>query len=423
GSSQGSASHCLAARAADACFKTRHPDQHCSFNLEICRLVPVAMIRWCPVPARPSGSEKVKRARDDSAVEIPDHILITLGDNAGDEGKQELEKSLKLSRKLRKELNSLTEWLAATDAELTKRLVSYIGSLCPQATQKQTEKHAPQLSAVVELAEALKAVLRGQESLVDDKVQLLNCNWVAVTSRSEERRRQRWRWSSSTVKLRSGWTAERRRRRENLKEEDFTVHDGNCEEGAVKELLLKGQKLQRRVPDQDKKEEIRIKHNQLNTKYNTVMDLRGVRRRKALAIAPQWYQYHRKTDDLLQWLDDIERSVAELPDPVEEQREIGSEFDEKSEDLKEVQGLAKELSDAGAASLVQPRLLQLNTRWQEELQESVGAQGGVVAGLNAAGKEIIGQSTQEDGAQIRLQLNTLNTRWVNITQELAERKR
>lgn len=37
------------------------------------------------------------------------------------ESKTELEKSLKLSRKLRKELNSLTEWLAATDAELTRR--------------------------------------------------------------------------------------------------------------------------------------------------------------------------------------------------------------------------------------------------------------------------------------------------------------
>lgn len=37
------------------------------------------------------------------------------------ESKTELEKSLKLSRKLRKELNSLTEWLAVTDAELTRR--------------------------------------------------------------------------------------------------------------------------------------------------------------------------------------------------------------------------------------------------------------------------------------------------------------
>uniref|UniRef100_A0A8K9XSP2 Dystrophin n=1 Tax=Oncorhynchus mykiss TaxID=8022 RepID=A0A8K9XSP2_ONCMY len=639
-----------------------------------------------------TGRQIVQRQQTEKPKELDDRLtaLKLLYNQLGaqvTEGKQELEKSLKLSRKLRKELNSLTEWLAATDAELTRRsAVEGMPSdleaelAWAKATQKQTEKHAPQLKAVEELAEALKAVLRGQESLVDDKVQLLNCNWVAVTSRSEEWLKllldyqsqvetldvnmkviKEWmegaekemdqienqgpndpvlkglrgdlevmhgkveavrvlsqglmgtrgehcqaqlgpnleklnqRFDSIAQRITAGqvltpsveveqfhseakiWLdllEEEEKQGENLKEEDFTGQDGNCEEGAVKELLLKGQKLQRRVPDLDKKEQIRIKHNQLNTKYNSVMDLRGVRRRKALAIAPQWYQYRRKTDDLLQWLDDIERSVAELPDPAEEQRvkEIGSEFDEKSEDLKEVQGLAKELSDAGATSLVQPRLLQLNTRWQEveakftpyrrqsvsspcpvsvcvcvcvcvcvhvsycwfqmcictcvcvwltcvcvclyayvpvsqevkvnlknlrppvegalarreevvaiatpaestrvqetalllntnwdkvnklyldrlryvpgimgiywghtgvtnsgqeglgqqELQESVGAQGGVVAGLNAAGKEIIGQSTQEDGAQIRLQLNTLNTRWVNITQEIAERKR
>lgn len=44
----------------------------------------------------------------------------------------------------------------------------------------------------------------------------------------------------------------------------------DCEEGAVKELLLKGENLQRRAPDQDKREQIRLKHNQLNSKYNTV---------------------------------------------------------------------------------------------------------------------------------------------------------
>ncbi|XP_064826136.1 LOW QUALITY PROTEIN: dystrophin-like, partial [Oncorhynchus masou masou] len=646
-----------------------------------------------------TGRQIVQRQQTEKPKELDDRLtaLKLLYNQLGaqvTEGKQELEKSLKLSRKLRKELNSLTEWLAATDAELTRR--SAVEGMpsdleaeldWAKAAQKQTEKHAPQLKAVEELAEALKAVLRGQESLVDDKVQLLNCNWVAVTSRSEEWLKllldyqsqmekldvsmkviKEWmegaekemdqienqgpndpvlkglrgdlevmhgkveavrvlhqglmgirgehcqaqlgpnleklnqRFDSIAQRITAGQVAasaveveqfhseakiwldlleEEEKQGENLKEEDFTGQDGNCEEGAVKELLLKGQKLQRRVPDLDKKEQIRIKHNQLNTKYNSVMDLRGVRRRKALAIAPQWYQYRRKTDDLLQWLDDIERSVAELPDPAEEQRvkEIGSEFDGKSEDLKEVQGLAKELSDAGATSLVQPRLLQLNTRWQEveakftpyrrqseylgelqtllrsvsetdfqlnspeywqavfynlpqqgqclqevkvnlknlrppvegalarreevvaiatpaestrvqetalllntnwdkvnklyldrlrrwetsnakwlkfiadqkvfgdwlsgaettlkqaktdpagtrphlkELQESMGAQGGVVAGLNAAGKEIIGQSTQEDGAQIRLQLNTLNTRWVNITQEIAERKR
>uniref|UniRef100_A0A8C7LCQ1 Dystrophin n=1 Tax=Oncorhynchus kisutch TaxID=8019 RepID=A0A8C7LCQ1_ONCKI len=486
-----------------------------------------------------SGRQIVQRQQTEKPKELDDRLtaLKLLYNQLGlqvTEGKQELEKSLKLSRKLRKELNSLTEWLAATDAELTRR--SAVEGMpsdleaeldWAKATQKQTEKHAPQLKAVEELAEALKAVLRGQESLVDDKVQLLNCNWVAVTSRSEEWLKLLLVGLSVSLSLSVCLSL-------CLLSLSLSLSLSNCEEGAVKELLLKGQKLQRRVPDLDKKEQIRIKHNQLNTKYNSVMDLRGVRRRKALAIAPQWYQYRRKTDDLLQWLDDIERSVAELPDPAEEQRvkEIGSEFDEKSEDLKEVQGLAKELSDAGATSLVQPRLLQLNTRWQEveakftpyrrqsvsspcpvpicavptcpvstrnlrppvegalarreevvaiatpaertrvqetalllntnwdkvnklyldrlryvpgimgiywghtgvtnsgqeglgqqELQESVGAQGGVVAGLNAAGKEIIGQSTQEDGAQIRLQLNTLNTRWVNITQEIAERKR
>lgn len=44
----------------------------------------------------------------------------------------------------------------------------------------------------------------------------------------------------------------------------------DCEEGAVKELLLKGENLQKRVPDQDKREQLRLKHNQLNSKYNTV---------------------------------------------------------------------------------------------------------------------------------------------------------
>lgn len=37
------------------------------------------------------------------------------------EGKQELEKCLKLLRKFRKEVNSLTEWLAVIDGELTRR--------------------------------------------------------------------------------------------------------------------------------------------------------------------------------------------------------------------------------------------------------------------------------------------------------------
>lgn len=45
-----------------------------------------------------------------------------------------------------------------------------------------------------------------------------------------------------------------------------------------------------------------------------------MRKHKALAIAPQWYQYRRQSHDLLQWLDNIERTVAEFPDPPEASR-------------------------------------------------------------------------------------------------------
>ncbi|XP_039997801.1 dystrophin [Xiphias gladius] len=431
-----------------------------------------------------TGRQIVQRQQTEQPKELDDRVtaLKLLYNQLGaqvTESKLELEKSLKLSRKLRKELNGLTEWLAATDAELTKR--SAVDGMpsdleaevaWAQSIHGETERRQPQLQAVVDLAEALKAVLRGHGSLVDDKVSLLRCNWIAVTSRAEEwlnllldyqRQMQKldgeieevngWidgaekkmddmhsqgpndtvlkalraeleltrgkmeevralaqelmstrgencqaqvgprveqlnrRFDTIAQRIASGQTAasakeleqyhseaqiwlelleEEVKQGENLKEEDFQ-EDKDCEEGAVKELLLKGENLQKRVPDQDKREQIRLKHDQLNSKYNTVKDLRAQRNRKALAIAPQWYQYRRKSHDLLAWLDDIQRSVDQLPDPPEGERvkEIGSEFDKKKEELKEVQGLANQLSEAGGANLVEPRQLQLNTRWVE----------------------------------------------------------
>ncbi|KAM9327399.1 dystrophin isoform 2-T2 [Pholidichthys leucotaenia] len=431
-----------------------------------------------------TGRQIVQRQQTEQPKELDDRItaLKLLYNQLGaqvTESKLELEKSLKLSRKLRKELNGLTEWLAATDAELTRR--SAVDGMpsdleaevaWAQSTHGETERRQPQLQAVVELAEALKAVLRGHGSLVDDKVSLLHCNWIAVTSRAEEwlnllldyqRQMQKldgqieevndWidgaerkmdeidsqgpndavlkvlraeleltrgkmeevkalaqelmstrgencqaevgpkveqlnrRFDATAQRITSGLMAasgreleqyhseaqvwldlleEEVKQGENLKEEDFQ-EDKDCEEGAVKELLLRGENLQRRVPDQDKREQVRLKHNQLNSTYNTVKDLRVLRNRKALAIAPQWYQYRRKSHDLLAWLDDIQRTVDQLPDPADGERvkEIGSEFDKKKEELKKLQGLANQLSQAGAANLVEPRQLQLNTRWVE----------------------------------------------------------
>ncbi|XP_047432918.1 dystrophin isoform X3 [Mugil cephalus] len=431
-----------------------------------------------------TGRQIVQKQQTEHPKEMDDRItaLKLLYNQLGaqvTESKLELEKSLKLSRKLRKELNGLTEWLAATDAELTRR--SAVDGMpsdleaevaWAQSVHGETEKRQPQLQSVVDLAEALKAVLRGHGGLVDDKVSLLRCNWIAVTSRAEEwlnllldyqRQMQKldgeieevngWidgankkmdeidrqgpndavlkvlraeleltrgkmeevrslahelmstrgencqaqvgpkvehlnqKFDAVAQRVTSGLTAasakeleqyhseaqvwlelleEEAKQGENLTEEDFQENK-DCEEGAVKELLLKGENLQKRAPDQDKREQIRLKNNQLNSKYNIVKDLRVQRNRKALAIAPQWYQYRRKSHDLLAWLDDIQRSVDQLPDPPEGERvkEIGSEFDKKKEELKEVQGLANQLSEAGAANLVEPRQLQLNTRWVE----------------------------------------------------------
>ncbi|XP_032746245.1 dystrophin-like [Rattus rattus] len=94
---------------------------------------------------------------------------------------------------MRKEMNVLTEWLAATDTELTKRsavegMPSNLDSEVAwgKATQKEIEKQKAHLKSVMELGDSLKTVLGKKETLVEDKLTLLNSNWIAVTSRVEE---------------------------------------------------------------------------------------------------------------------------------------------------------------------------------------------------------------------------------------------
>uniref|UniRef100_A0A672MYV1 Dystrophin n=1 Tax=Sinocyclocheilus grahami TaxID=75366 RepID=A0A672MYV1_SINGR len=144
------------------------------------------------------GRQIVQKQQTEQPKELDDRLtaLKLAYNNLGSqvtEGKQELEKLLKLLRKFRKEVNSLTEWLATTDEELTRRssvegMPSDLDAELSWAkvTQEDTERHKPQLKLVRELAETLKGLLCSQENLIDDKVSLLNCNWIAVTSRSEQ---------------------------------------------------------------------------------------------------------------------------------------------------------------------------------------------------------------------------------------------
>uniref|UniRef100_A0A8C2U2E0 Dystrophin n=1 Tax=Coturnix japonica TaxID=93934 RepID=A0A8C2U2E0_COTJA len=355
------------------------------------------------------------------------------------EKKQELEKCLKLSRKLRKEINSLTEWLAATDVELTKRsavqgMPSNLDAEIAwgKETQKEIEKRQVQLKNICDLGENLKTVLKGKESLVEDKLSLLNSNWIAVTSRAEE-----WlnllmrlkaelndmhpkvdsvrdqavdlmtnrgdhcrkviepklselnhRFAAISQRIKSGKPFIPLKEVEqfdfdiqkllepleveiqqgvNLKEEDFNKDMSEDDESTVKELLQRGDTLQKRITDERKREEIKIKQQLLQTKHNALKDLRSQRRKKALEISHQWYQYKRQADDLMTWLDDIEKKLASLPDHKDEQKlkEIGGELEKKKEDLNAVNRQAERLSKDGAAKAVEPTLVQLSKRWRD----------------------------------------------------------
>uniref|UniRef100_A0A663DVF2 Dystrophin n=1 Tax=Aquila chrysaetos chrysaetos TaxID=223781 RepID=A0A663DVF2_AQUCH len=298
------------------------------------------------------------------------------------EKKQELEKCLKLSRKLRKEINAMTEWLAATDAELTKRsavqgMPSNLDAEIAwgKATRKEIEKRQVHLKSISDLGENLKTVLKGQESLVEDKLSLLNSNWIAVTSRAEEwfnlllpfiPSKELEQFDFDIQKMLEPLEDEIQQG-VNLKEEDFNKDMSEDDESTVKELLQRGDTLQKRITDERKREEIKIKQQLLQTKHNALKDLRSQRRKKALEISHQWYQYKRQADDLMTWLDDIEKKLASLPDRKDEQKlkEIDGELEKKKEDLNAVHRQAERLSKDGAAKAVEPTLIQLSKRWRD----------------------------------------------------------
>ncbi|MEE6470198.1 hypothetical protein FKM82_008890 [Ascaphus truei] len=154
----------------------------------------------------------------------------------------------------------------------------------------------------------------------------------------------------------------------NLNEQwDHICKQSEDNEGPVKELLQRGNSLQLQIGDDKKREEIKRKQQLLQSKHNTLKDLRSQRRKKALEISHQWYQYKRQADDLLKCLDDIEKKIASLPDPKDEQKlkEIDGELEKKKEEMNAVHRQAESLSKDGAAKAVEPTLIQLNKRWRE----------------------------------------------------------
>ncbi|KAM6448274.1 dystrophin isoform 3-T3 [Liasis olivaceus] len=398
------------------------------------------------------------------------------------EKKQELEKCLKLSRKLRKEMNALTEWLAMIDSELTKRSavegvpINLDAELAwSKATQLETEKRQHQLKIITDLGEGLKMVLKGKERLVNDKLSLLSSNWIAVTSRAEEwfnlllayqkhmetfdqnvanittwmyrteilldesetqspqqrdnilkclktelndmhpkvdsvrdqavdlmtnrgghcrkviepkltELNQRFATISERIKHEKPFISLKELEQfnfdiqkllepleaeiqegMNLKEEDFNKDMSEDHEGTIKELLQRGDVLHQTIKDEQKREEIKMKQHLLQNRHNALKDMRSQRRKKALEISHQWYQYKKQADDLMKCLDDIEKKLSVLSDPIDEHKlkEIDRELEKKKEELNVVQRQADRLSKDGAAKAVEPTQIQLSKRWQD----------------------------------------------------------
>ncbi|XP_053333050.1 dystrophin isoform X2 [Clarias gariepinus] len=426
-----------------------------------------------------TGRQVVQRQQTEQPKELDErltHLKLLYNDLGSQvtEGKQALEKSLKLLRKFKKETKSLTEWLAAVDNELTCR--SSVEGMpsdleaeltWAKATNKDTEQRTPQLCLVRDLAEALKALLT-EENLIDDKVSLLNSNWIAVTSRSEQwlhllldyqnqmntleqniahinawmdeaeiqmdkmedegcknhvlkslqaeleemrgkvmevhnlgediiknrgeqcrihiepklnQLSQRFEMISRRILhgQASSQEVEEYHRQANkwllqleeeikigeiLKEDDF-IGDTFADEDELKDLFVKGEDLIRRTTDPAKLT-VSQKHNLLHDKYNTLKNLKALKRKKALAFAPQWYQFCEKSEDMMHWLDRIEKMLAEPHDSANQPRvEIADEIEQQRPVLEDVQRLGHKLSEEGFIKLVEPRLIPINKRWEQ----------------------------------------------------------
>ncbi|XP_066517657.1 dystrophin isoform X2 [Hoplias malabaricus] len=428
-----------------------------------------------------TGRQIVQKQQTEQPKELDDHLttLKLLYNDLGckvTEGKQELEKSLKLLRKFKKEVNSLTEWLAVIDGELTRRssvegMPSDLEAeiIWAKATQEDTNRHMPQLSLVKELAETLKDLLREQENLIDDKVSLLNCNWIAVTSRSEqwlnllldyqsqmktldqnighintwingaEAQMDKMQSQGCEEHVLKGLQEELEEMRaklesvlclgedliknrgenckaqvkpkleslsqhfdmvakrilnaqatseeleeyykkanlwlhlldeeiklgENIKEDDL-LDEPVTDKDALEELFLHGENLIKRTTDQANAT-VREKHNLLHDKYNTLKNLRALRRKKAHAFTQQWRQFCKKSNDMMQFLENMEIMMTALSDPAEEAKvkEIDTKIEQQRPELKEIQQLGHVLSEAGMVKLVEPQIIPINKRWEQ----------------------------------------------------------
>ncbi|XP_056423347.1 utrophin isoform X3 [Hyla sarda] len=109
------------------------------------------------------------------------------------EGKQDLERAIMLSVKLRKESTSLSEWLSATESELI--LKSTTDNACADLdveiawaknVLKELERRKADLNSVTESSAALQCLVEGSENILEEKLCVLNAGWSRVRTWTED---------------------------------------------------------------------------------------------------------------------------------------------------------------------------------------------------------------------------------------------
>ncbi|XP_043925536.1 utrophin isoform X2 [Protopterus annectens] len=109
------------------------------------------------------------------------------------EGKQDLERALQLSRKLSKDSASLSEWLTATENELVHK--STAGSMpldidtevaWAKGVLKELERRKADLGSITESSAALQSFVEGSESVLEEKLCVLNSGWSRVRTWTED---------------------------------------------------------------------------------------------------------------------------------------------------------------------------------------------------------------------------------------------
>ncbi|KAG8444197.1 hypothetical protein GDO86_009399 [Hymenochirus boettgeri] len=109
------------------------------------------------------------------------------------EGKQDLERALHLAGKLKRDSSSLSEWLASTESELVQKTTAH--KLCTNLDMeiawaknvlKELEKRKNDLNSVTESSAALQCLVEGSESILEEKLCVLNAGWSRVRTWTED---------------------------------------------------------------------------------------------------------------------------------------------------------------------------------------------------------------------------------------------